>query len=60
MFKNIKEVKLFIIDKGISFVDLKVVDLRGRFRHLSIPADRLSEKMMKDGIGFDASNYGFA
>ena len=60
MFKNINEVKSFIKKNDIKFVDFKLVDLRGRFRHLSIPAERLTEATMKDGIGFDASNYGYA
>ena len=60
MFKNIKDIQKFIKDNDIKFVDFKLVDLRGRFRHLSIPAERLTEKTMKDGIGFDASNYGYA
>ena len=60
MFDNIKQAKQYIKENDIRIVDLKLVDLRGRFRHLSIPADRLDEKMMKEGIGFDASNYGYA
>lgn len=60
MFKNIKEAKDFIKKNDVQFVDFKLIDLKGRFRHLSIPAERLSEKIMKDGIGFDASNYGYA
>ena len=60
MFKNIEEAKQYIKDNEVAFIDLKLVDLRGRFRHLSIPAERLNEGLMKDGIGFDASNYGYA
>ena len=60
MFKNIKEAEQYIKENNIRFIDLKLVDLRGRFRHLSIPAERLNEQLMKDGVGFDASNYGYA
>ena len=60
MFKNIEEAKKYIKENDVAFIDLKLVDLRGRFRHLSIPASRLTEELMKDGIGFDASNYGYA
>ena len=60
MFKDIKEAKAYIKKNNIKYVDFKLVDLKGRFRHLSIPAERLSEKTMTDGIGFDASNYGYA
>lgn len=60
MFKDIKEVKAYIKKNNIEFVDFKLVDLKGRFRHLSIPAKNLNENTMKYGIGFDASNYGYA
>lgn len=60
MFKNIAEIKKYIKENDVKFVDFKLVDLRGRFRHLTIPAERLNENTMKDGIGFDASNYGYA
>lgn len=60
MFKDIKEVKAYIKKNNIEFVDFKLVDLKGRFRHLSIPANNLNENTMKHGIGFDASNYGYA
>ena len=60
MFKDIKEAEAYIRKNEIRFVDLKLVDLKGRFRHITIPAERLSARTMKDGIGFDASNYGYA
>ncbi|MBR5755204.1 MAG: glutamine synthetase, partial [Erysipelotrichaceae bacterium] len=60
MFKDIKEAKAYIRKNNIKYVDLKLVDLKGRFRHITIPGERLTEKTMKDGIGFDASNYGYA
>ncbi|MBQ4347902.1 MAG: glutamine synthetase beta-grasp domain-containing protein, partial [Firmicutes bacterium] len=41
-------------------VDFMMIDLDGRWRHLTIPADRFNEDTMKYGIGFDGSNYGFA
>ena len=60
MFKNIIETKQYIEKNQVKYVDLKLTDLRGRFRHITIPAERLNESVMKDGIGFDASNYGYA
>ncbi|MCL2391225.1 MAG: type I glutamate--ammonia ligase [Oscillospiraceae bacterium] len=41
-------------------IDFMMIDLNGRWRHLTIPAGRLTEHTMEYGIGFDASNYGFA
>ena len=60
MFKNIKEAKDYIKKNDVQFVDFKLIDLKGKFRHITIPAERLTEKTMSDGIGFDASNYGYA
>ena len=60
MFRSVEEVKSFIREKNIEMIDFKMVDLEGRWRHLSIPAERFTERTMKDGIGFDGSNYGYA
>ena len=60
MFKNITEIKKYIKENNVKYVDFKLVDIRGRFRHLSIPAENLNENTMRNGIGFDASNYGYA
>ena len=60
MFKNLKEAQKFIKDYEIEFIDFKMIDLKGRFRHLSIPSENLNEDVMKYGIGFDGSNYGYA
>ena len=50
----------FIEENGIKMVDFKMVDIAGQFRHVTIPAQNFSEETMTDGIGFDASNYGYA
>ena len=49
-----------IQEEEIVMIDFKIVDIDGRFRHVTIPACSFSEEMMTDGIGFDASNYGYA
>ena len=60
MFKTFEETKAFIRDTDVKMVDFMMIDINGRWRHLTIPADRFTEKTMTDGIGFDGSNYGFA
>ena len=60
MFSNAKEVIQFIRENDIKMLDFKMVDISGAFRHVTIPAARFSETTVKDGIGFDASNYGYA
>ena len=49
-----------ITKEGIEFVDLRVVDLGGRWRHVTIPAERFGERLMVEGVAFDASNLGYA
>ena len=59
MFQSLQQAQEFCREKDIKMVDFMMVDLDGRWRHLTIPAGRLTEHTMKHGIGFDGSNYGF-
>lgn len=47
-------------DRGIKMIDFKMTDLDGRWRHITIPAERFHDDLFVYGIGFDGSNYGFA
>lgn len=49
-----------IEDHHIQMIDFKIVDINGQYRHVTIPARQFSEDTLKNGIGFDASNYGYA
>jgi glutamine synthetase len=49
-----------IAAERIEFVDLRVVDLAGRWRHVTIPAEQFGESLMEEGVAFDASNLGYA
>lgn len=60
MAKSVADVLKLIKEKGIKMVDFKMVDINGQYRHVTIPAQNFSEDTMKSGIGFDASNYGYA
>ncbi len=60
MFSNAQEVIRYIQENEIRMLDFKMVDFSGAFRHVTIPASHFSEKTLTDGIGFDASNYGYA
>ncbi|MGC9383298.1 MAG: type I glutamate--ammonia ligase [Kosmotogaceae bacterium] len=48
------------LSKEVEFIDLKVVDISGRIRHILLPGNRLNDELFEEGIGFDASNYGYA
>ncbi|MBE6734603.1 MAG: type I glutamate--ammonia ligase [Ruminococcaceae bacterium] len=60
MFKTVKEAQKFIKDNDIKMIDFKMIDIDGRWRHITIPSNRLNEDTMIYGIGFDGSNYGYA
>ncbi len=60
MNNKVQEIINLIVEKDIKMVDFKMVDIQGQFRHVTIPAQDFSEEVMKNGIGFDASNYGYA
>ncbi len=60
MPKSVQDIMNLIQEKNIQMVDFKMVDIHGQFRHVTIPARDFNEDMMKDGVGFDASNYGYA
>lgn len=52
--------KELIAQEGIEFVDFRVVDLIGRWRHVTVPAKRFTPQLMATGIAFDGSNLGYA
>ena len=60
MFKSFEEIEEFCTKNNIQMVDFKMIDLLGRWRHLSIPVKRFNKEILVHGIGFDGSNYGFA
>ena len=60
MNEKVQRIIDLINEKGIKMVDFKMVDINGQFRHVTIPASHFSEDTLRDGIGFDASNYGYA
>ncbi len=60
MFKNLEQVRTYCEQHEIRMVDFMMIDLNGRWRHLTMPLDRLTEETLVNGIGFDGSNYGFA
>jgi glutamine synthetase len=48
-----------IEDGKFEFVDIKFTDIRGAWRHITLPADKFTEKTLTDGIGIDGSSVGF-
>ncbi len=44
----------------IDYLSLLVVDFVGQVHSVSLPRSYVTDKVLKNGIGFDASNFGFA
>ncbi|NLD88581.1 MAG: type I glutamate--ammonia ligase [Clostridiales bacterium] len=57
---SVNDIMNIIAKKSIKMVDFKMVDIDGQFRHVTIPAQDFTPELMTEGIGFDASNYGYA
>jgi glutamine synthetase len=46
-----------IIEKHeVETIDLKFVSLIGRWHHLSVPAERVDERLLREGVAFDGSS----
>ncbi len=60
MSRSVQDIMALIEENNIQMLDFKMVDINGAFRHVTIPAKHFSEATMTEGIGFDASNYGYA
>ena len=60
MFSNLNEVKAFCEENAVRMADFMMVDINGRWRHLTMPIERFTEYTLVNGVGFDGSNYGFA
>ena len=43
-----------------AFIDIWIVDLFGKIRHVTLPSEYVSDEVMQNGIGFDASNLKLA
>ncbi|PID78642.1 type I glutamate--ammonia ligase [bacterium DOLZORAL124_64_63] len=56
---NFEQIHSMARDRGVQFIDLKMLDLAGRLHHISFPLERLTEDVCRNGIGFDGSSYGF-
>ncbi len=46
--------------KEYEYVDMKIYDVNGTFRHVTLPTAHVNENTFKKGVGFDASNFGYA
>ena len=59
MFGTMQEAKQFAEKHHVRWIDLKFSDFAGRWRHVTLPADKRSWELIdQSGVGFDASSVG--
>jgi len=51
-----EEIKQRLLEAEVTTIDLKYVDLPGRWHHLTLPIEFLDEKLFTKGVGFDGSS----
>ena len=57
--RRVDDLLEWVEQQGVARIDLKIGDLSGRLRHLSLPVRRLPDALT-DGVGFAGSHYGFS
>ncbi|WP_028987836.1 type I glutamate--ammonia ligase [Thermicanus aegyptius] len=53
---TVDELLKLIQEKGIRFVDFRIVDLLGRQHHVTVPAEQVGEETFVRGVAFDGSS----
>ncbi|MCX7948236.1 MAG: type I glutamate--ammonia ligase [candidate division WOR-3 bacterium] len=53
---EVRDILDFIKKEDIKVVDLRFVDILGRWHHISVPSKSFSERDFVEGIGFDGSS----
>jgi glutamine synthetase len=59
MFTTFSDAKEYITKEKVEVLDLKYVDLNGRWRHVTIPASAFGPALLEEGVGFDGSSVGY-
>lgn len=57
MFKDPDEMLRFINDEKVEFLDLKVIDMPGRWRHITFATQSINESLFDKGYGLSLSPY---
>src|SRR6476646_6209862 len=61
MFSSPDEVKKYIKNEGVEFIDVRFTDLPGQQQHFNVPAASLPDDFFIEGAMFDGSSIrGFA
>lgn len=58
MFSDFNQASDFISSNQIRFIDLKFIDLWGRWHHVTLSAKEFTPELLSEGVGFDGSSVG--
>jgi glutamine synthetase len=56
MFKSNDEVKKYLKESGVEFVDVRFIDLPGVMQHFNMPTAAFDDAAFEDGLMFDGSS----
>ena len=56
MFSSNEEVKKYLKDEGVEFVDVRFIDLPGVMQHFNMPTSAFDDAAFEDGLMFDGSS----
>lgn len=59
MFKDFSDAAAFVREHDVKMVDMKFIDLWGRWHHVTVPTSEFKPDLMTAGVGFDGSSVGF-
>jgi len=55
--QSLRDLLTLCHEKSVEMLDIKVVDLVGRWHHVTLPISQLTEEFVRSGVGVDASSY---
>src|SRR5690606_19960365 len=56
VFNSPDEVRRFISDEEVKFVDVRFCDLPGIMQHFTVPASAFDDDVFEEGLAFDGSS----
>jgi len=59
MFSTFDQAQAYVKQHNIRMIDLKFIDLWGRWHHVTISSKEFTPSLMENGVGFDGSSVGF-
>jgi glutamine synthetase len=58
--RSFESILAMIKEHSIEMIDLKTIDLKGRLHHVTLPVRQFTADLLRNGVGFDGSSYGYS